>query len=76
MSALHDEKQVQNLLDLEEKKRAVDERMTTIEKMREDKIAMAKAPTKLTQQHVKSCFKKGDIKTQIKALAEVRRRGS
>ena len=42
MSAFQDENQILNYLDLEEKKRAIDERMVSNQKLREDSIANSK----------------------------------
>ena len=67
MSALQDENQILNYLDLDEKKRAIDRLMDSNEKLREDSIAngneedYAAACQELLQ-------KRSDIKTEIEAL--------
>ena len=62
MSAMRDESEIQNYLDLEEKKRNVllmKKRLAT-KKYEFKQPLTVKTPTKKnTQQHVQSCFKKG-----------------
>ena len=70
MSALKEENQVLNYLDLEEKKRAIDERMASNKKLREDSSANCKNVDK--EDYAAACQKlleeRSDIKTQIEAL--------
>ena len=78
MSALQDENQILNNLDLEEKKRAIDERMVINEKMREDSIANSKNVDE--DDYATACQEllenKSDIKTQIEALLKPRDQGA
>ena len=78
MSALQDENQILNYLDLEEKKRAIDERMVSNEKLREDSIANSKNVD--DEDYATACQelleKRSDIKTQIEALLKSRDHGA
>ena len=67
MSALQGDNQILHYLDLEEKKRAIDERMISNEKLREDTIANAKMSAKrIMLQHVgETLQKKSDIKWKL-----------
>ena len=77
MSALQDENQILNYLDFEEKKRAIDEKIVSNEKMREDSIANSKNVDK--EDNAAACQelleKRSDIKTQIEALLKSRDQG-
>ena len=70
MSALQDENQILNYLDLDEKKRAIDKLMVSNEKLREDSIANSKVVDE--EDYVAACQellqKRSDIKTKIEAL--------
>ena len=70
MSALQDENQILNYLDLDEKKRAIDRLMDSNEKLREDSIANGKDAN---EEDYAAAFqellqKRSDIKTKIEAL--------
>ena len=65
MSALQDENQILNYLDLEEKKRAIDEKIAHNEKLRDERIA--RTPKKIMLQHVKNCCRNGlTLKRRLK----------
>ena len=70
MSALQDENQILNYLDLDEKKRAIDRLMVSNEKLREDSIANGKKVDE--EDYAAACQellqKKSDIKTKIETL--------
>ena len=70
MSALQDENQILNYLDLDEKKRAIDKLMVSNEKLREDSIANGKVVDE--EDYAAACQellqKKSDIKTKIEDL--------
>ena len=70
MSALQDENQILNYLDLDEKKRAIDRLMDSNEKLREDSIANGNDANE--EDYVAACQellqKRSDIKTKIEAL--------
>ena len=78
MTALQDENQILNYLDLEEKKRAIDERMVSNEMMSEDSIANSKNVDE--EDYATACQelleKRSDIKTQIEALLKSRDQGA
>ena len=78
MSALQDENQILNYLDLEKKKRAIDERMVSNEKMREDSIANSKNVDE--EDYAAACQElleeRSDIKTQIEVLLKSRDQGA
>ena len=77
MSALQDENQILNYLDLDKTKRAIDERMVSNEKMRENSIANSKNVDE--EDYATACRelleKRSDIKTQIEALLKSRDQG-
>ena len=70
MSALQDENQILNYLDLDEKKRALDKLMVSNQKLREDSIANGKDANE--EDYAAACQellqKRSDIKTKIEAL--------
>ena len=70
MSALQDENQILNYLDLDEKKRAIDKLMVSNEKLREDSIASGKVVDE--EDYAAACQellqKRSDIKTKIEDL--------
>ena len=70
MSALQDEEQILNYLDLDEKKRAIDERMVSNRNWRDDSIANGKDANK--EDYVSACQellqKRSDIKTKDETL--------
>ena len=70
MSALQDENQILNYLDLDEKKRAIDKLMVSNEKLREDSIANGKVVDE--EDYAAACHellqKRSDIKTKIENL--------
>ena len=70
MSALQDENQILNYLDLDEKKRAIDKLMVSNEKLREDSIENGKDANE--EDYVAACQellqKRSDIKTIIETL--------
>ena len=70
MSALQDENQILNYLDLDEKKRAIDKLMFSNEKLREDSIANGSDANE--DDYAAACQellqKRSDIKTKIEAL--------
>ena len=70
MSALQDENQKLNYLDLDEKKRAIDKLMVSNEKLREDSIANGKVVDE--EDYAAACQellqKRSDIKTKIEDL--------
>ena len=70
MSALQDENQILNYLDLDEKKRAIDKLMVSNEKLREDSIANGNDANE--KDYAAACqellHKRSDIKTKIEAL--------
>ena len=70
MSALQDENQILNYLDLDEKKRAIDKLMVSNEKFREDSIANGKVVDE--EDYAAACQellqKRSDIKTKIEDL--------
>ena len=70
MSALQDENQILNYLDLDEKKRAIDKLMVSNEKLREDSIANGKVVDE--EDYAAACQellqKRSDIKTKIEDL--------
>ena len=70
MSALQDENQILNYLDLDEKKRAIDKLMVSNEKLREDSIANGNDANE--EDYAAACQellqKRSDIKTKIEAL--------
>ena len=70
MSALQDENQILNYLDLDEKKRAIDKLMVSNEKLREDSIANGKVVDE--EDYAAACQellqKRSDIKTEIEDL--------
>ena len=70
MSALQDENQILNYLDLDEKKRAIDNLMVSNEKLREDSIANGKVVDE--EDYAAACQellqKRSDIKTKIEDL--------
>ena len=70
MSALQDENQILNYLDLDEKKRAIDRLMDSNEKLREDSIANGNDANE--EDYAAACQellqKRSDIKTKIEAL--------
>ena len=70
MSALQDENQILNYLDIDEKKRAIDRLMDSNEKLREDSIANGKKVDE--EDYAAACQellqKRSDIKTKIEAL--------
>ena len=70
MSALQDENQILNYLDLDEKKRAIDKLMVSNEKLREDLIANG---NDANEEDCNAAFqkllqKRSDIKTKIETL--------
>ena len=70
MSALQDENQILNYLDLDEKKRAIDRLMDSNKKLREDSIAIGKIVDE--EDYAAACQellqKRSDIKTKIEDL--------
>ena len=70
MSALQDENQILNYLDLDEKKRSLDKLMVSNEKLREDSIANGKVVDE--EDYAAACQellqKRSDIKTKIEDL--------
>ena len=70
MSALQDENQILNYLDLDEKKRAIDRLMDSNKKLREDSIANGNDANE--EDYVAACQellqKRSDIKTKIETL--------
>ena len=70
MSALQDENQILNYLDLDEKKRSIDKLMVSNEKLREDSIANGKVVDE--EDYAAACQellqKRSDIKTKIEDL--------
>ena len=70
MSALQDENQILNYLDLDEKKRAIDKLMVSNEKLREDSIANCEVVDE--EDYAAACQellqKRSDIKTKIEDL--------
>ena len=68
MSALQDENQILNYLDLDEKKRAIDKLMVSNEKLRKIQLQMAKLSTKkIMLQHVKNSCRNGlTLKRRLK----------
>ena len=70
MSALQDENQILNYLDLDEKKRAIDKLMVSNETLREDSIENGKDANE--EDYAAACQellqKRSDIKTKIEAL--------
>ena len=70
MSALQDENQILNYLDLDEKKRSIDKLMLSNEKLREDSIENGEDANE--EDYVAACQellqKRSDIKTKIEAL--------
>ena len=70
MSALQDENQILNYLDLDEKKRAIEKLMVSNEKLREDSIANGNDANE--EDYAAACQellqKRSDIKTKIEAL--------
>ena len=70
MSALQDENQILNYLDLDEKKRAIDKLMVSNKKLREDSIANGKVVDE--EDYAAACQellqKRSDIKTKIEDL--------
>ena len=70
MSALQDENQMLNYLDLDEKKRAIDKLMVSNEKLREDSIPNGNDANE--EDYAAECQellqKRSDIKTKIEAL--------
>ena len=68
MSALQDENQILNYLDLDEKKRSIDKLMVSNEKLRKIQSQMAKLSTKkIMLQHVKNCCRNGlTLKRRLK----------
>ena len=68
MSALQDENQILNYLDLDEKKRAIDKLMVSNEKLREDSIANGKVVDKEEYACQELLQKRSDIKTKIEDL--------
>ena len=70
MSALQDENQILNYLDLDEKKRSIDKLMVSNEKLREDSIANGKIVDE--EDYAAACQellqKRSDIKTKIEDL--------
>ena len=70
MSALQDENQILNYLDLNEKKHAIDKLMVSNEKLREDSIENGKVASEkdYAAARQKLLQKRSDIKTKIKAL--------
>ena len=70
MSALQDENQILNYLDLEEKKRGIDEIMVSNENLREDSIAKGKNVDE--EYYAAACQERSDIKTQIEVLLKSR----
>ena len=73
MSALQDQNQILNYLDLDEKKRAIDKLMVSNEKLREDSIANGKVDDE--EDYAAACQellqKRSDIKTKIEDLLKV-----
>ena len=65
MSALQDENQLVNYLDLEEEKGAIDERMGSNEKLRDDSITNEEDFVPACQELLQ---KRSDMKTKIEAL--------
>ena len=78
MSALQDENQILNYLDLDEKKRAIDKLMVRNEMLREDSIANGKVVDE--EDYAAACQellqKRFDIKTNIEALLKSRDEGA
>ena len=78
MSALQDENQILNYLDLEEKKRAIDERMISNKKLRADSIANDKNFDE--EDYAAACQqllqKKSDIKMKLEALLKLADEGA
>ena len=73
MSALQDENQILNYLDLDEKKRAIDRLMDSNKKLREDSIANGKVVDE--EDYAAACQellqKRSDIKTKIEDLLKI-----
>ena len=73
MSALQDENQILNYLDLDEKKRAIDKLVVSNEKLREDSIANGNNANE--EDYVAACQellqKRSDIKTKIETLLKL-----
>ena len=65
MPAMRDENQRLNYIDLEEKKRAIDERKVSIKKLQDDSIANGKYYVAASQELLQ---KSSDIKTKIEGL--------
>ena len=78
MSALQDENQILNYLDLDEKKRAIDRLMVSNETLREDSIANDKMVDEAC--YAAACQellqKRSDIKMKIEALLKAREAGA
>ena len=78
MSALQDENQILNYLDLDEKKRAIDKLIVSNEKLREDSIANGKVVDE--EDYAAACQellqKRSDIKTKIEELLKSGERGA
>ena len=78
MSALQDENQILNYLDLDEKKRAIDKLMVSKEKLREDSIANGNDANE--EDYAAACQellqKRSDNKTKIEALLKSGDEGS
>ena len=78
MSALQDENQILNYLDLDEKKRSIDKLMVSNEKLREDSIANGKVVDE--DDYAAACQellpKRSDIKTKIEDLLKIGERGA
>ena len=78
MSALQDENQILNYLDLDEKKRAIDRLMDSNKKLREDSIANGKIVDE--EDYAAACQellqKRSDIKTKIEDLLKTGEGGS
>ena len=78
MSALQDENQILNYLDLDKKKRAIDERMISNEKFRADSIANGKNVDE--EDYAAACKellqKRSDIKMKLEALLKLADEGA
>ena len=59
MTAMQDENRILNYLDLEEKKRAIDEKIVHNETLSIERIENGEDAKKIMQQHAKNCFKRG-----------------
>ena len=78
MSAVRDENQMLNYLDIEEKKRAIEERMVNNKKLRDDAIANGKTDNE--EDYAAACQellqKRCDIKTKLEALLKAGDKGA